>query len=357
MPKSEGRMAKIASIAALAGRKAASLDDRDNRQGESPEERLPKQTLPKPRLAKDDSPKRNMPKSDSPKVDLGKRGNYTMVDNDIVDHLMTKLVPGEFVLYLYMYRQVYGYTGKYSTALKLSQAQTMNEVGITQPTATKWMNRLVELGLVEVLEPANRKHSTVYKVNLPSEVSGLLPEAVLHKISLAEDYFPKVSLPKEDLPKENEEINQKAFGSSTENALPKLTSGKPSEQDESNELDKPKDNKDIEKNNNMLSLLKSEGIRVKRAKVAEWVDRGVTVERLRKHIKVMKQNKERLENPTGWLVASIDEDWDVSDPKRSPLDGYQTADVYDYLNQPRDEDAVKRGLELVKQQNPWMGKG
>ena len=328
------RMAKVASIAALASRKAALLDEKRG---------IPKISIPEKGIPESGIPEISIPSESIPLSEP--REKYFKVYNWVIDHMAKHLTPGEFVVWLYIYRKTVGERGNDKSCCEIGHTTLAAKLGMSKNAVISARKRLRSKGAI--VEQQIDGQSTLAYCVIP--------------LGIPSEGIPQSGIPQKGIPNENtlivsdEGIPQKGMLNIT--PAQQANSGGIPESGIPESARFTKDNKDIDKDNNILSLLTREGIRVREAKVNEWIQKGVTAERLRQHIRVMKQNKDRLENPTGWLIASIDEDWDLSDPTQAKLEALEAATAsLDYLKGPRDEESVKQGLELVKRQNPWVGK-
>lgn len=103
-------------------------------------------------------------------------GNYTKLPHSIVKHA-GKLDAKTFNLYLYLYRQSYGW-GKNKTQIPLSQYFLSNALDYSKNTVVKCLQRLLQLNLIQQLETVPGT-GTVYQVNYFSyqgEVINDLPD-------------------------------------------------------------------------------------------------------------------------------------------------------------------------------------
>jgi hypothetical protein len=347
------RMAKVASIAALASRKAARLDEKRG----IPKTSIPGKCIPESGIPETSIPSEGIPLSEP-------RERYFKVYNWVIDELAKRLAPAEFVVWLYIYRKTIGDRGTGKSCCEIGHTTLAAKLGMSKNAVINARKGLRSKGAI-VEKQIDGQSTLAYCVippGIPSE--GIPQKGIPDKDTptVSDKGIPESGMPQEGIPKED-------TLTMSDEGIPKkgILNIAPAQQANSGGIPKlgipesarfTKDNNDSTKDNNILSLLKSEGVRVGEAKVDEWIQKGVTVKQLRKHIKVMRQNKARLENPTGWLIASIDEEWDLSDPTQAQLEALEAATAsLDYLKGPRDEESIQQGLELVKLQNPWVVKG
>jgi hypothetical protein len=275
-----------------------------------PKDALSKEILPKETISKESLPKLTLLKSSFhkdplPKISLAKRGNYTMVDNDIFKFVMPLIDPGAFVVYLYIYRKIYGDSFSTTSECSVSFEEIKSDLNISHVTATKHMKTLIDKQLITITQEKNAKRARTYALFLPSQIDGFLP---------------KETLPNNSLPKDTLTLTENIFRNDTEKPLPKKTLSMPSEQAFPQADHAPKDNnKDIYKDNDDVVIdLKNKlylmGFKLSQKQIKEMLgvmspDQILT----RARHTLAKDKKEKLNNKTGYLYESIVEQWEIED--------------------------------------------
>lgn len=286
-----------------------------------------KETLPKESL-----PKESLPKETCSKVNLLQRGNYTVVDNHILDCAMKQLKPNQFVVYLYLYRKTYGWKNG-TNEVSIASSAMQEDLNMSHVTIGKHIAALEEEGLLAITKEKNRNRSRTYRVMLPSQVEGFLP---------------KDRLGKETLHKGFHSMTERNFRLTAKESLGKDSFAKGSEplplQDPSESEADPKDSsKDKKKDNNKAKLLlSSEFINLPEPIVYRLVEQ-TEYDGLKMWLRFIEDQKESIENPSGFLRCAIEQGWEVPSNWE---DGYQR-------KRDMERQAQKEEARIAKEQAAW----
>lgn len=260
-----------------------------------------KESLPKENLGKDILSKESLPKTSLGKVDLLKRGNYTVIDNHILDYVMKKLKPNQFVVYLYLYRKTYGWNND-TNEVSISSSTLQEELGMSHVTIGKHISVLEKEGLVQITKEKNRNRSRTYKVILPSQI---------------DDYLPKESLGKNYLPKGFNNITEKNFRLTPKESLGKKSLGKESQplkqQDPSESNLASKNNiikNNIKNNNKAMLLFSSNTVNLPEPIIYNLVER-TNYKNIERWLRFIEDKKDEIDNPSGFFRCAIEQDWEI----------------------------------------------
>jgi hypothetical protein len=302
-----------------------------------PESSIPESGIPESSIPESGILETGIPESTTPvtvPMELPTR-SWVKAANWLFDKLPAHITGTPWIVYMHLYRIAVGFN--HGTSCRIGYGGLAKRTAISRTAIVNAVAELRAAGLVDVGDTT--QEGTLFTLKVPADIvdSGILESGIPESGILKSDIpgVPESSIPENDTPTKR----QRNAGVS-ESGIP--------------ENDTNKDKGTSTKDNNrqdVVAVLERAGYKVDPVKVAAWIARGVTAEKVQGYIDYIRRQKGKISNPTGWLITAVESGWVVEGAASQVAAGRDVTEQVDTEEQIRELER-QRLAELMAELGP-----
>lgn len=279
------------------------------------------------------------------------RSHFDKLDRNVCDVMAQHFDPACMAIYIQLYRLSWGFQ-KADCTVTVERLAT--RACVNSRTARRTLGELEERGAIVRTIQTTPKTGNHYAVRLPHEIPELVALCPTQPRIATPDNLTadKMTDDKKTADRVADKMTDDKMSGVGVNRLhagvvpttDKMTADRMSANIEGTTF--------IENNNrDVVAVLQAAGYNVDPVKVAAWIARGVTPEKVQGYIDYIRRQKGKISNPAGWLITAVESGWVVEGAASQVAAGRDVTEQVDTEEQIRELER-QRLAELMAELGP-----